>query len=99
MRCSDELEKGWLDDAMRTRDKALRALAARFYSSERISAKAFRIRTLAIRYAATAWRWDRERSEEPQGYPGTPRHYLWIAFKSDAPMPIGERQLRNILRS
>ena len=89
----------WLDDAMRTRDKALRGLAGRFYSGERVGAQASRIRTLAVRYAATAWRWDRERSEVPQGYPGTPRHYLWLAFKSGAPMPIGERQLRNILRS
>ncbi len=63
----------WLDDAMRTRDKALRGLAERFYSNERIGAQASRIRTLAVRYAATAWRWDRERSEAPQGYPGTPR--------------------------
>ena len=88
----------WLEDAIRTRDMAIRALVGRFYSHDRISAQSARIRTLAVRYAATAWRRDRERGEEPQSYSATPRHYLWLAFKSGAPMPIGERQLRNILR-
>lgn len=88
----------WLEEAMRKRDKALRELASHFYASERITMQAARIRTLAIRYASTAWLRDREGSELPSSYVGTPRFYIWIAFKSGAPMPIGERQLRNILR-
>jgi hypothetical protein len=33
----------------------------------------------------------------PAHYRATPKEYLWRAFKSQAPVPIGERQLRNIL--
>jgi hypothetical protein len=33
----------------------------------------------------------------PETYEGTPLEFLWRAFKSGAPMPIGERQLRRIL--
>lgn len=89
----------WLEDAMRKRDGALRELAVRFYSNERVTAQAGRIRSLAVRYAASAWRHDRDHDRVPGSYLETPRHYLWLAFKSGAPMPIGERQLRNILRS
>ncbi len=89
----------WLEDAMRKRDGALRELAGRFYSQDRITAQADRIRSLAVRYAASAWRRDRDHDQAPGSYLGTPRHYLWLAFKSGAPMPIGERQLRNSLRS
>jgi hypothetical protein len=53
--------------------------------------------TTARRYAASAWRFDQDRDEMPAHYAGTPKECLWQAFKSSAPMPIGERQLRNIL--
>ncbi|HJS33274.1 MAG TPA: hypothetical protein VJ924_14870 [Alphaproteobacteria bacterium] len=62
-----------------------------------ISARANHVRTLATRYAASAWRFDRDRDQMPPHYSGTPMEMLWRAFKSGAPMPIGERQLRNIL--
>jgi len=35
--------------------------------------------------------------ESSERYKGTPKQYLWKAFQSGAPMPIGERQLRAIL--
>ncbi len=35
----------------------------------------------------------------PAHYRGTCREYIWKALKSGAPMPLGERQLRNILGS
>ena len=89
----------WLEEAMRHRDEALRRLSAEFCGEDGITAKAAHIHTLAIRYAASTWRWDREHSEAPAHYIGTPLQYLWDAFKSGAPMPLGERQLRNILRT
>ena len=49
------------------------------------------------RYAASTWRFDRNNDDMPAHYAGTPKECLWRAFKSSAPMPIGERQLRNIL--
>jgi hypothetical protein len=33
----------------------------------------------------------------PPRYRGTEREFVWRAFKSGAPMPLGERQLRNIV--
>ncbi len=51
----------------------------------------------AVRYAASAWRFDRERDAMPERYKGTQTECLWRAFKSGATMPIGVRQLRNIL--
>ena len=53
--------------------------------------------TAARRYAASTWRFDRDNDAMPAHYAGTSKECLWRAFKSRAPMPIGERQLRNIL--
>ncbi len=89
----------WLEEAMRQRDAALRNLADHFFGSLSSSAQAKRIRMLAIRYGASAWRHDQDRDEVPVGYHGKPHEWLWRAFKSGAPMPICERQLRNILHS
>jgi hypothetical protein len=33
----------------------------------------------------------------PEHYAGTPKELLWRAFSSGATMPIGERQIRNIV--
>jgi hypothetical protein len=62
-----------------------------------ISAQAGRIHQLSSRYAASAWRFDRERTEVPASYRGTPHEMLWLAFKSGATMPLCKRQLRTIL--
>jgi hypothetical protein len=56
-----------------------------------------RIAVLASRYGASAWRVDRHRSGMPEHYAGTPKELLWRAFSSGATMPIGERQIRNIV--
>jgi len=53
--------------------------------------------TRAVRYGASAWRHDRGVGEMPRAYAGTDREPLWRAFRSGAPMPLGERQLRNII--
>ncbi len=87
----------WREEAIRNRDAALRALAAEFLEELSPCAQAARIWTLATRYGATAWRYDREREEMPAQYHGTPKQYLWSAFSSGATMPICRRQLRKIL--
>lgn len=87
----------WREEAIRRRDAALRELAERFYNDCSPCAQSRNIRTLAIRYAASAWRIDRNSNEMPRCYLRTVKEYLWCAFASGAAMPIGQRQLRNIL--
>jgi hypothetical protein len=87
----------WLEEAMRRRDAALRALAAAHFPALSVSARAKQIHTLAVRYGASAWRYDEALEAMPAHYQGKPNAWLWEAFKSGAPMPICERQLRNIL--
>jgi hypothetical protein len=88
----------WRAEAsIRLRDEALRALAAAFLGELSRSAQADRLHQLSLRYAASAWRSDRERQEMPSHHRGTPQEFLWIAFKSGAAMPLGTRQLRTIL--
>ncbi len=79
------------------RDKALRALADENFQNMRITAKARTVLELTNRYAATAWRLDRNKFEMPQSYRNRPTRWLWIAFKSGATMPVGSRQLISIL--
>ncbi len=87
----------WREEAMRIRDAALREWADGFPDDCSICRQANLIWTSAVRYAASAWPIDRDIAEMPARYLETPKEYLWRAFKSGAPMPIGERQLRNIL--
>ncbi len=89
----------WREDALRKRDAALRALAQLHYDdmSHSVRAKAQAICRLSSRYAASTWRFDKELHEMPVNYAETPKEYLWTAFQSGAPMPIGERQLRAII--
>jgi len=87
----------WLEEAMRRRNAALLELAERFFADLSPSAQARQIRLLAVRYGASAWAHDRIASEIPPRYVGMPNGWLWDAFKSGAPMPICERQLRNVL--
>jgi hypothetical protein len=88
----------WKEDRMRRRDEALRALAQSLAGEGRpVGALVREIHVISIRYAASAWRIDRQREIMPASYRGTPRQHLWNAFRSGAPMPLGERQLRNII--
>jgi len=88
----------WRTEAMiRSRDAALRRLAAQHFAELSLSAKAERIRQLSLRYAASSWRFDRERDEMPASYRGQMHEHLWQAFKSGASMPLGVRQLRTVL--
>jgi hypothetical protein len=82
---------------IRQRDTALRSLALAFMPDISVSAQAERIHQLSSRYAASTWRFDRERAVIPASYRGTPHEMLWLAFKSGATMPLCKRQLRTIL--
>jgi hypothetical protein len=87
----------WREEAIRKRNAALCHLAETFLDELALGMQAQEIRTAARRYAASTWRFDQDNDDMPAHYAGTPKECLWQAFKSSAPMPIGERQLRNIL--
>jgi hypothetical protein len=87
----------WKEERVRRRDAALVVLAQRLPADLSVGARAREIHMRAVRYAASAWRHDRRTDEMPAGYAGTARECLWRAFQSGAPMPLGERQLRNII--
>jgi len=87
----------WKEERVRQRDAALRLLARSLPADLSVGARAREIHTCAVRYAASAWRHDRRAVEMPHIYAGTPREFLWRAFRTGAPMPLGERQLRNII--
>jgi hypothetical protein len=87
----------WREEAIRKRNAALLYLAETFLGELALGMQAHEIWSTAKRYAASAWRFDRDNDDMPAHYAGTPKECLWRAFKSRAPMPIGERQLRNIL--
>jgi hypothetical protein len=87
----------WREEAIRQRNAALRDLCERFYNAESVSKQARQIYVATMRYGCSGWRFDRDRLALPADYVGTMKEFLWRAFKSGAPMPIGERQLRTIL--
>ena len=87
----------WMEEAIRKRDGALRALAERLLPGASAGIQARQIHALAVRYAAAGWTLERELEEPPPGHRGKPQEHLWLAFKSGAPMPIGPRQIRSIL--
>jgi hypothetical protein len=73
----------WREQANHKRDVALRELAGRYFAGLSTTAQARQVRLLAIR-------------EMPVHYTQSAHEWLWRAFSSGAPMPIGERQLRTI---
>jgi hypothetical protein len=87
----------WTARAIEARDSALRELAARFYSGRKPASQAYQIERQALRYAASTWRFDRERPDMPKEYTDTAAESLWWAFKSGATMPLSKRQLQSIL--
>jgi len=86
-----------VEASMRERDAALRSLAERYFKDLSLSGQAERIHQMASRYAASSWRFDKEREDMPASYRGGPQEYLWRAFKAGATMPLCTRQLRTIL--
>lgn len=87
----------WKEDRIRRRDSALRDLAACLPEGLSLTARAREISRITVRYAASAWRRDALLDRMPDAYAGTLREPVWLAFRSGAPMPLGERQLRNII--
>ena len=87
----------WREEAIRVRDAALRELAEGFVDATSLADATQIVARMSNRYAGSAWRIDRECDEMPAHYAGTPNEFLWRAFRSGATMPIGERQLRNII--
>jgi len=87
----------WRERALRQRDTALRELADECFADMSICTRSRKIATLASRYGASAWRHDRDGRDMPEAYAGTPREYLWRAFRSGGTMPLSERQIRNIV--
>jgi hypothetical protein len=65
----------WREEATRTRDAALRRLAALRCPSLAVTAQAREVHALSIRYAASAWRFDREREAMPAHYAGTAHEF------------------------
>lgn len=87
----------WRERGIRQRDQALRGLAHAHYANHTVYARAREIAEISERYAATCWPRDRLLDEMPTRYSGTPKEYLWRAFRSDAKMPVSERRLRTLL--
>jgi len=86
-----------MERALRVRDAALRSLARRLDPNLSLCARSRAIVEMSNRYAASAWRFDQSQPEMPPCYRGTMKEDIWAAFKSGAPMPIGERRLRGII--
>lgn len=86
-----------VESCMRMRDSALRRLAEEYFFDLSLSAQAEQIHRLSLRYAASSWRFDREREAMPEAYRGTASEWLWTAFKSGTAMPLCARRLRSIL--
>jgi hypothetical protein len=89
----------WREEALARRDQALRELAGRFFGELCVSKQAEELRRLISRYATTTWlRTDRNLSEMPTGYSGTPRELLFRAFSAcDGRLPSSGRWLIKIL--
>ncbi len=87
----------WLEDAVRERNAALRNLADLLKPAHSLAALVRDVHARTVRYGASAWLTDRHLDAPPPAYVGRPKEYLWRAYKSGAPMPLGERQLRTIL--
>src|SRR5262245_3742937 len=88
-----------VEENIRKRDSALRQLCTHHFLELSLTGQARLVHRLSLRYAASSWRFDRERKTMPNRYRGTPNEFLWLAFKSEATMPVCTRQLRNILNS
>ena len=79
------------------RDESLRRLAGIHFAELTTYARAKAIAELSLRYQTCSWPRDRRIGAVPLRYLGTPKEQLWVAFKSEAKMPVSERRLRTIL--
>lgn len=86
----------WRREIIGRRDAAVRLLAQRHHSGLPVARQATEIRAGLLRYAATAWRFDRSRSEPPVNYLGTAREIQFDILRAHETI-LGERQLQRIL--
>ena len=85
----------WKEEATRVRDQALRDIAATLGTHQPCPVR--EVKRLLDQYSRRWQRRDSALEEMPQDYRGTINELLWKAFHSQAQLPLGERQLRNIL--
>jgi len=88
----------WRREAIHERDLALCHLATAHFSDLPPTQQARAIAVAARRYGACGWRSDQRLTTLPSQEIATVRGHLFRAFKSGAPLPLCERQVRNILR-
>ncbi|WP_232628888.1 hypothetical protein [Methylobacterium sp. Leaf118] len=86
----------WRREATGRRDAALRLLARRHHGGRPVARQAAEIRAGLLRYAATAWRFDRTKSEPPSNYLGTEREIQFDILRVHE-IILSERQLQRIL--
>lgn len=87
----------WKERAIRLRDEALREMARIHFPEGTVTTRAKAIAQQSERYATTNWPRDRVLDDMPSGYADRPLHYIWLAFKSGAKMPVSQRHLRTLL--
>lgn len=87
----------WRERAIRLRDQALRDMARVHFPEGTVSSRAKEIANQSERYAAINWPRDRDVKDMPSRYTDRPLHYIWLAFKSGAKMPVSQRHLRTLL--
>lgn len=87
----------WKEDRIRRRDAALREIAMALPADMSLTGRAREINRMVVRYGASAWRHDQRLDHMPDRYRGTRKELVWRAFRAGAPMPLCERQLRNII--
>ena len=63
----------WREEAARSRNALLREFAATHFPHRPVCAAARQIHLLSMRYAASAWRFDRAREAMPEDYRDTPK--------------------------
>jgi hypothetical protein len=81
--------------ALERRNAILREVAAKFYPGKRESRQADEIARELRRYAASAWRWDRDKADCP--YPDDSlKSYLWLIL-SEIDNALSDQRIRKIL--
>ncbi|MFG7490510.1 hypothetical protein [Methylorubrum rhodesianum] len=86
----------WRLETIGRRDAAVRLLARRHHNGRPVARQAAEIRAGLLRYAATAWRFDRLKAEVPFSYLGTERQIQFDILRTHE-IILSERQLQRIL--
>jgi hypothetical protein len=87
----------WKEEAVRARNEALRQACRLIACHDPLAEQVRKVQRAIARYGAGRWRFDRELASMPEPYRGKVEEWLWLAWRSGAPLPLCVRQLRNIL--